>query len=577
MQAELNSLLSLMQPKERDKVEKETARTLLDMLIAQGLYTADDVRHFVKALIGFDLPEKSVCPGHSSPMKFVIDDVIGEGGVDIVEANRDGYKTFALAAANLCHVLGKNASVLHLGAVEKQAKNGAKYVAKMLEKTGLKDYVLKTTKEEFVFKNDATMQIAACTINQTNSPRAPVVRVDEGDLAEPQSLAESKGVCSTDLHGNSIRWTMVSSRKFADGNMHLELEKALANGDSHRVWCYKEVTERCPDKKSGTEPVTLWIDPTNLSWMTEEQYDQSRLSRVKLPTDVEDKSDSFQQYSMFKGCLKCKLVATCRGDLKHSEGNRPIKDLEMMFASWDVEDWISQKECRGVPSSGRMYRHFSVDRNVPEDDFPVFLDWKTKKPLGRMFWGKDWGYEHPDVTVVIQETLGRCGHKHYWIHDENYINHKSDEEIIKQLIYKGWCKLDKEGRISEEFGESDCKYGKPIALCADPSDRKAAKIYRQMGFRVRRKPSLVEDGVKEIRRLIFPSTCKETHLHIHKRCKRLISDFERYSKKRDKSGEPTEAPAKGGENAPDHGPDAVRMVISMVVGKREWMMQGGEE
>lgn len=553
----------------------EARRLLLMEYAKDGFETKEDLRRFVFCLLGFELPAKSVCDDHDSPMAFVEHDYFGDGGVTLVEACRDGFKTFALAVANIAQIFGHRASILHLGAVAEQAKNGYKYLKNLLVLSGLDRLAEKPTSKAWTFHNGAEIGIAGCTLNQTNSPRVPKVRIDEGDLADPKALAESKGVCSSDMHGNRSSWTMVSTRKFANGNVHSEQEKIENSGRGRFLrWCYKEVTERCPDSRSGTEPVDIFVDLMDLEWLTEEEYlkqAEQEYGATLISSSGLDNAH-YQRFQVFEGCLDCPIVATCRGDLKRAGGVRPIQDLIDNYPGWDRSDWIAQKECRGAAQEGRIYRAFSRDRNVPLDDFPVWRSKKSGRTLGYMIWGKDWGYEHPDVTLVGQVVVGHCGHQHLWIHEELYVQHKDDEDVIKIMEDRGWFKRDKLGNIKEWDPDDEVLFGRPRVMAADVTSPKARKVYRKAGLLVPRNRTLVPDGQREVRKLIHPISCRSTHLHIHQRCKRVIKDMERYQNKLDKAGEPTETPDKGGESAPDHGADTIRFMVMYAFGRnRDWI------
>lgn len=512
-------------------------------------------------------------------MDFLLHDYFGPGGTTLVEACRDGYKTFSLAVANIAQLVGKKASILHLGAVEKQAKNGDKYLGELLESSGLMDFVVKRTMHDTKFDNGATIEIAACTINQANSPRKPTVRLDEGDLADPSALNETKGVVSTDIHGNKPSWTMVSTRKFANGNLRKEEDRLEENktGKFFR-WCFKEVSEKCPDSRSGITPVDIYVDLTDLDWMTAPEYEKRRtLQSIQTKNDAVLEGDShFDRFQVWDGCLKCPIVSTCRGDLKKAEGVRPINDLILTFPNWEREDWIAQKECRGVPMVGRIYRAFSRERNVVDAKYwpeqGLFLSRKSGRILGEVIWGKDWGYDHPDVTIIGQKTLGGCGHHHLWVHDELYLTHKDDEEVLRYMVEIGWIKMDKTGKVKEFDPDDGIKYGRPRIMASGHESPKSRKTYRKAGFLVPKRKTECEDGIREVRKLIHPINCKETHLHIHPRCTRLIKDMERYSRKKDKAGDPTEQPEKGGESAPDHGCDSLRFIVMQAFANaRDWV------
>lgn len=561
-----------MRSEELEVLEKQIRRRILDALIAQGVDSEPVLRLFAMACAGFQIPDVKVCEEHDTPWSYLVHEVLGGGGATIVVANRDGFKTFATALIDFIQAAAFGARVLHMGAVEIQATNGYGYVLDMVRDLGQWACLSNKPKtKEIEFSNRGKIEIAACTVAQANSPRVPHVKVDEMDLADPLALKESKGIPSSDRRGNRASWTAITSRKFADGNLQRALEKAASNNTKVMTWCYKEVTQRCPDEKSGTKAVPVYISMRDLEWMTEATYREKETS-----LEVEG-LDGYDRFSVFDGCLSCGILPTCRGDLKRAGGVLPIHDLEGLFGEWDTDDWISQKECRDIPSAGRIYRKFQAWRNVcsfPVQDGERFWTGKDGLPIGRIFWGIDFGYEHPSVISVCQRTLGRCGHYHLWVLDEFYVRHKTEDEIIDQLEKRRWIEVErKETRDSKgrkrvkkrvlPLNESKpgTLYGKPDVIFADPTSPKSIKVWRMSGFRVQARRHEIVDGIKEVRKTIAPANCNEAHIHFHPRCKRLISDHNRYSFKLDRHGKPTEVPSKGGPEAPDHGTDNIRMVV----------------
>lgn len=180
---------------------------------------------------------------------------------------------------------------------------------------------------------------------------SPKLRVDEVDLCKPEVLEEAK-MMPVSMHGLTAHTLYTSTRKFFDGPMQQLMEEKRLRDFEVVTWCWKEVSEPCPEWRRGKEKKAYEIE------------------------DIENPGETLIIEAYAK-CGSCPLLATCKGDLARSRGNVPIEDSINEYLQLDKETWLAQKCCR-TPKRGRlMFYDFSRKYNVKVFDydprFPIDL------------------------------------------------------------------------------------------------------------------------------------------------------------------------------------------------------------
>lgn len=336
---------------------------------------------YVASFFKFTVPWHWCCYGHDTPFDMLWALWTGKPSSFIAIGARDSYKTLTLAASETLDIIHKHCGVVHIGAIESQALKCYSYVKKNL--TQFEDLFLKPPlMSRTDLKGGGHLEIIPCTINRVNSPHEPKVRFDEVELADPVSYNEAKFIAASDEQGNEASICYTTTRKFAYGLAQQEVEKAVRAGRRVFIWCYKDVAERCPDERSGVSPTSIYINRNTLQ--TSRRPDRDMV-----------------EYEVFDKCLDCKLVASCRGDLKNSNGIKSIDDLILKFENSTVDYWLSQMDCLRPSRKGLMIYNFNPDVNVIKIDWKMFLnrDGYLDRERYLYVWGKDWGW-NPDATVL---------------------------------------------------------------------------------------------------------------------------------------------------------------------------------
>lgn len=171
--------------------------------------------------------------------------------------------------------------------------------------------------------------------------------------------------------------------------------------------------------------------------------------------------------------------------------------------------------------SGLVYKEFSREKHVVND---------INKSFPETIAGQDFGYTNPFGLLVIGKDYDGT----YWILDERYERHKTNNEIIE---------IDKNAQAKYNINR----------WYPDPAEPDRIEEMRRAGLNCREVNKDVSAGVDRVRDLF-----KQNKIRIHQRCKNLIWELEtyRYPEKREKNNE-KEIPIKES----DHLVDALRYAL----------------
>lgn len=372
---------------------------------------------YVAAFFKFTVPWKTCCPSHDSPFDMLWQLWTGNPASFIAIGARDSYKTLTLAVSETLDLIFNGCGVVHIGAIESQALKCYSYVKKFLRGYGdmlVKDPLMSRTE----LNNGGHLEIIPCTINRVNSPHEPKVRFDEVELADPVSYNEAKFIAASDERGNQASICYTTTRKFAYGLAQKEIENAIRSHQRVLLWCYKDVTQRCSDERSGVVPVDIYVDLRELKWGRKQEQKE------------------WEHFVVRDGCLKCPIIATCRGDLKRANGIKLIDDVILKFQNATPDYWLAQSECKRPLRKGLMIHRFNPDVNEVVIDWNIFFDREGCFNRERFFMvmGKDWGW-NPDATVVciIDKHTDRV-----YVIKEFSISQKTTPDVAREI--RKWCK-----------------------------------------------------------------------------------------------------------------------------------------
>jgi len=478
----------------------------------------------VFAYYHFRMPWKACCPAHDTPFDMLWALWTGIPSSFIAIGARDSFKTLTLAVSETLDIVHNACGVAHIGAIESQALKCYSYVKRNLRThPDLLDKPPLMSRTEL--NNGGHLEILPCTINRVNSPHEPKVRFDEVELADPIAYNEAKFIASSDEKGNAASMVYTTTRKFAYGLAQQEVEKSIMTGKKVMMWCYKDVTARCPDERSGKDSVSVWIDQNTLTWSKRKDKNEMR------------------EYMVRNKCLDCKILPTCRGDLKNANGIKSIDDIILKFENASPDYWLAQMECLRPSRKGLMIHSFDKDIHMQKIDWGIFLTrtGRFNSERYRVVWGKDWGW-NPDATVVcIMDSMTDIT----YVIREFAIKMQTAAGVAAELHH--WCRTT--------------PFGLPDDVVCDKSEPGLIATFQAAGFpmALAAEESDIEGGCDLINYLLKPCGGRPLLIVDSVMCPMLVWEMSvGYTRVNDpRTGEPGDKP----KDANNHFIDALRYAL----------------
>lgn len=357
-------------PKKKNLLSEEK-KIILDG-VSTGVIDSKDLWKYTVALTDFAVPYRAICEDHTSPWHLFCDTYFQKYQVAVAMGPRGGGKTHLVSRviATMLTTI-PSIEIACVAAIQKQADRCSNYVQKWISNPVISDLnmVIRPNQREKELSNGARYDQLVGTMTGSNSPHPQKLFIDEVDLMNLMVLEELKMVPMSSM-GIVAQTLYISSRKSGFGPMQKLIDNADELGAKIYAWCWKEVSEPCPDWRSGTKK-TMYegIDPETKNPIVFEAFDK---------------------------CNKCPLLYECRGDIKNSTGWIPIDDTIREYNILDKDTWLAQKCCRKPRSGIGILSEFRVDDNVDN------VDYDPDRPID-LVW--DWGTTAHTVCLFVQEDI----------------------------------------------------------------------------------------------------------------------------------------------------------------------------
>lgn len=230
----------------------------------------DELRKWVRAAWGVEIPDLQVCPNHSTPWRAFADAFFARSPVSVWKASRGfGGKTFLLALLGLCEATFLGADVSVLGGSGEQSERVHRYTSNWWNLETAPRQVLAsdpTTKAtRFVYGNE--MRALMASTRSVRGPHPQRLRNDEVDEMELLILDAATGQTMAG-HGVAAQTVYSSTHQYADATMTEILRRAGEREWPVYEWCYRETME-----PHG------WLDPA--------EVERKRLEMTKAMWDAE--------------------------------------------------------------------------------------------------------------------------------------------------------------------------------------------------------------------------------------------------------------------------------------------------
>lgn len=496
-------------------------------------------------------------------------------------AGRGSGKTLGMAIAELMILLHDQREVVHVGAIQNQAERCYAYQKNFLLNRQIKPIVMredvpedqrileKANMSKSLFNvagQKLTLEVIPCTLKACNGPHVPLVVVDEIDTVSGEGVKAFKEISGMldSRSGKKALRVGISTRKSRYGLMNKQIEDIEATTDQTRQvrrWTAFEFTEACPDSRSGTNQVELFVNQDKMEVLTAEEYQKKDKNKQK----------EYVSHMGYDGCAKCPIFSICLTDAKKQTSKSPmLKSLDELVQKVRAEgsDWALAQLMNLKPSvEGIVFREFDPKTHVKTwnemwfiltgKEFPgecthdLFVK-KCHEMRLPCYAGIDWGFTSPNTVVFFfvdkRENIYvvKCdGMTHIsqptWIH---YLKTKY------HTLYR--CQL----------------------YVPDAADQGAIQEMQKSGLPVANKPDKgsINTGIQVIKKFLKTPGSTEAKLFVAKdTTQMLVQEMTLYHYKVDAAGLVTDEP----DGEYDHWIDALRYPLTLLFGRAQIVLGGG--
>lgn len=552
--------------------------------------TRQELKNWIKYHLNLELPDVTVSRySDTNPLDVVWEVyricVLKMNPDNIQEllfvAGRGSGKTLGMAIAELMILLHDSRDVVHVGAIQNQAERCYAYQKGFLYNRKLKPIVMppeipeearilekaNMSKSTFNLGYDkVTLEVIPCTLKACNGPHVPLVVVDEIDTVSGEGLKAFKEISGMldSRSGKKALRVGISTRKSRYGLMNQKLEEMEANPDKTRAarrWTAFEFTERCPDSRSGTIPISLYVNQDKMDVISPELFAKKDKNKQK----------DYVHHKAFNGCASCPLFAICLTDAKRQTSTSPmLKNIDEMIQKVRSEgaDWAMAQLMNLKPSvEGIVFREFEEKIHIKEwnemwliltgKEFPgecthdMFVK-KCHEMQLSCYAGIDWGFSAPN-TVVFFFVDGR---------ENIYVVKTDGMTYISQPMWIHHIK-------TKYHTMYRCQLYVP-----DAADQGSIMEMQKAGLPVANQPDkgAINTGIQVIKKFLKAPGSTEPKLF----CARettvpLVREFSLYHYKVDAAGLVTDDP----DTEHDHWIDALRYPMTLLFGKSTIVLGGG--
>lgn len=554
--------------------------------------TRKEVKNWIKYHLSLELPDVTVSRySDTNPLDVIWEVyricVLQQNPDNIQEllfvAGRGSGKTLGMAIAELMILLHDKRDVVHVGAIQNQAERCYAYQKNFLYNRKLKPIVMppeiaedqrileKANMSKSVFNvghDKVTLEVLPCTLKACNGPHVPLVVVDEIDTVSGEGLKAFKEISGMldSKGGKKALRVGISTRKSRYGLMNQKIEEMEASTDRTRAvrrWTAFEFTERCPDSRSGTKPIDLWVNQDKMEVLNEEEFKKKDRNKQK----------EFVQHKGLEGCYKCPLFSICLTDAKKQSSTSPmLKTLDELIQKVRSEgaDWALAQLMNLKPSvEGIVFREFDEKVHTKDwnqmwyiltgKEFPGECTHDTfVKKCHEMnvpcYAGIDWGFSAPNTVVYFfvdkrdNIFVVRCDGMTY-ISQPTWIHHLKTKY---NNMYR--CQLYVPDAADQGAIQEMQKAGLPVANLMDKG--------------------AINTGIQVIKKFLKTPGSTEPKMFLAKEtCQHLVNEFGLYHYKTDAAGLITDDP----DTEYDHWIDAIRYPLTLLFGKSTIILGGGLE
>lgn len=484
--------------------QEEMRFDVFNHYLEKGIKTPEDLHRFITSWTEEGMPFINVCPDHQTPFTYLANaffaDYNDEHGRplgqthNLVVAPRGGGKTATVGKANAIDLVMKpGIELASLGAIKAQAAKCYKYTRGHLYDKLSARLVLNSILKETVMHNGASYEQLVATMSGVNSPHPQKLRADEVELIDDDAVMEEMFLVPKSKRFKDGRFyraslDIISTRKFQYGNMQRLIEEADEHNFRLIIWCYKEISEPCPESRHGKKRVVM---------------------KLQDPETME-----FTRFKLWEGCQHCPLAFSCRGDLVRSKGYYMIDDFIDELKRVSRRTWKAQKECKRPGTEGMVYPDFydslgdpasTVIANCsPPSDYLIVEAYDFGGGIGSA-----------DPTAVL------------WL----AIKWNATEQLIKDVIvFDEWYAGATINTHTKEILKRRERWGigKPWKIFGDPSGLQYRIEFAARGIKIQKAFNSIEIGIDKVQNLMERDESGKQSFHVCERCVHTRKETKQY-------------------------------------------------
>lgn len=241
----------------------------------------EELKAYLWQAFGVRLPDKQVCPNHSTPFRAFADAYFARYGVTVWKASRGlGGKSYLLALLGHCEANVLAADVTILGGSGEQALRVIEYLQKL---SGDEENTARRT----MYASGGRVTALMASSKSARGPHPQRMRLDEVDEMDLVILDAAMGqpMASQSVPKQTV---MSSTHHYPDATFTEVLKRAAEKGWPLYEWCWKETSAE-PDGWLSTEEIeSKRGEVTAAMWAAEyDLQEPSPEGRAILPEKVD--------------------------------------------------------------------------------------------------------------------------------------------------------------------------------------------------------------------------------------------------------------------------------------------------
>jgi hypothetical protein len=444
----------------------ERAAHIYDELRRTWPATKRDLKNYVKVFLGIDVPDKRICPDHSSPMDYLWHSFSADdpralhsrpdqppNADAVIWANRAGGKTELAAIATLLDCIFKpNCQVRILGGSGEQATRMYEYLTACLNNRLEHLLAGPALRTKCRFSNGSAVEVLTQSPTSVRGQHIQKLRCDELELFAEDVFAAAKFTTQS-TQNLTAAMELISTMHRPYGLMQKVVSSATNLGTPVFKWCIWEVIEKCTDRN----------------------------------------------------CSRCPLSDDCQGRAKRAKGYLKIDDCITQMRRASRAGWEAEMLCKRPSRENVVFAQFEPAIHVRP------LDYDPNLPLYRAL---DFGFVNPFVCLWIQvDTNGLVRVIDEYVRSRATIDVHADEIKTRTPV--------SEEKVTATFCDPA---GKSVN---DITGTSTVRELRTLGIAVRSRRSGIIEGIELIRRAVLSGSGKSA-LIISPRCTRLIEAMQCY-------------------------------------------------